>query len=92
MDIFELSSRFHLTAGSGLPVALHISVTLTPSRTTMSVDVTASSMFGGTMVWGMENNGNVLSFLNHIYNSLQIINIFSVSSKFYNHFLCKISR
>lgn len=48
--IFELSSRFHFTDGSGLPLALHLSVTLDPSRTTTSVDVSASSILGGTVM------------------------------------------
>lgn len=51
MEIFELSSRFHLTDGDGLPVARHFSVTLEPSCTTTSVDVSESSMLGGTGIF-----------------------------------------
>lgn len=47
-DIFELSSRRHLIAGSGLPVALHRNVTFAFSRTITSLEVVESSMFGGT--------------------------------------------
>lgn len=57
MDIFELSSRRHLIAGSGLPVALHRSVTLAFSRTITSLDVVESSMFGGTA----EGNAEVVN-------------------------------
>jgi hypothetical protein len=42
------SSRFHLTLGSGEPVAMHVSVTFAPSRTITSVLLSASSMLGGT--------------------------------------------
>lgn len=48
MAILELSSRFHLTVGVGLPVALHLRVTLEPSRTITSLELSESSMFGGT--------------------------------------------
>lgn len=48
IEIFELLSRFHLTDGTGLPDARHFNVTFAPSRTTTSVDVNASSIFGGT--------------------------------------------
>lgn len=40
--------RFHFSDGVGLPVARHLSVTLVPSLATTSVDVSESSMFGGT--------------------------------------------
>uniref|UniRef100_A0A1A9V7E2 Uncharacterized protein n=1 Tax=Glossina austeni TaxID=7395 RepID=A0A1A9V7E2_GLOAU len=43
------SSRFHLIEGSGLPFALHLKVTLSPSRIITSLDVKASSIFGGTV-------------------------------------------
>lgn len=46
--IFWPSSLFHLIEGSGLPLALQRSVTLSPSRTIISLDVNASSIFGGT--------------------------------------------
>lgn len=48
MTILWLSSRFHLMDGSGLPFALQRSVTLSPSRTMTSLEVSASSIFGGT--------------------------------------------
>lgn len=46
--LIAFTYRFHLTEGAGLPVARHFSVTFVPSRATTSVDVMASSMFGGT--------------------------------------------
>lgn len=49
MTILWLSSRFHLIDGSGLPFALQRRVTLSPSRTMTSLEVSASSMFGGTV-------------------------------------------
>lgn len=49
MTILWLSSRFHLMDGSGLPFALQRRVTLSPSRTMTSLEVSASSMFGGTV-------------------------------------------
>lgn len=54
LDDFLLASefdnvyRFHLSDGVGLPVARHLSVTLVPSLATTSVDVSESSIFGGT--------------------------------------------
>lgn len=48
MTILWLSSRFHLMDGSGLPFALQRSVTLSPSRTMTSLEVSASSILGGT--------------------------------------------
>lgn len=48
IDILELSSRFHFTSGAGLPVALHLSIMFSPSRTIMSLELSESSMFGGT--------------------------------------------
>lgn len=48
MDILELSSRRHLIAGSGLPVARQRNVTFAPSRTITSLEVVESSIFGGT--------------------------------------------
>lgn len=48
--ILELSSRFHLMVGVGLPVALHFNVMLAPSRTMMSLELSESSMFGGTAI------------------------------------------
>lgn len=46
----------HRIVGGGLPFARHFSVTFAPSRTTTSVDVWASSMFGGTadMLWNFK--------------------------------------
>lgn len=44
----DIVYRFHLSAGTGLPVARHLSVTLVPSLATTSVDVSESSIFGGT--------------------------------------------
>lgn len=49
MAIFELSSRFHFTVGVGLPVARHFSVTFDPSRTIISLELSESSIFGGTV-------------------------------------------
>lgn len=46
--ILELSSRFHFTVGAGLPVALHLSIMFSPSRTIMSLELSESSMLGGT--------------------------------------------
>lgn len=45
---FDSVYRFHFSDGAGLPVARHLSVTLVPSLATTSVDVSESSMFGGT--------------------------------------------
>lgn len=39
----------HRMVGAGLPFARHLNVTLAPSLTTTSVDVWASSIFGGTL-------------------------------------------
>lgn len=50
IDIFVLSSLFHLIDGIGLPVARHFNVTFDPSRTITSLDVIASSIFGGTVM------------------------------------------
>lgn len=49
MEIFELSSRFHLMVGLGEPLARHVSVTLAPSRTITSLELNESSMVGGTI-------------------------------------------
>lgn len=48
MLILLPSSLFQRTLGSGEPVAIHVSVTLAPSRTITSVLLSASSMLGGT--------------------------------------------
>lgn len=48
MDILELSSRFHLMVGLGEPAARHVSVTLAPSRTITSLELSESSIVGGT--------------------------------------------
>lgn len=55
MLIFVLSSLFHLTVGSGDPVALQTRVSFEPSRTITSLLLWESSIFGGT-----ENNKNTL--------------------------------
>lgn len=42
----------HFTYGSGYPLALHVNVTLVPSRTTISLLVAVSMITGGTInVW-----------------------------------------
>lgn len=46
--IFSMESRFHLTTGVGLPDARHRNVTFEPSRTITSLELSESSMFGGT--------------------------------------------
>lgn len=48
IDISSPSSRLHITYGSGKPFALHVRVTLVPSRTTMSLLVSVSTITGGT--------------------------------------------
>lgn len=48
MAIRELSSRFHLIMGRGLPLARHLSEMLAPSRTMTSLELSESSMLGGT--------------------------------------------
>lgn len=48
--IFSIESRFHLTVGVGLPDARHRSVTFEPSRTITSLELSESSMFGGTRI------------------------------------------
>lgn len=48
MSISVPSSRRHMTYGSGYPLALHCSVTLEPSRTTISLLVCCSRIDGGT--------------------------------------------
>lgn len=64
MTILWLSSRFHLIDGSGLPFALQRRVTLSPSRTMTSLEVSASSMFGGTVREEREKEGSrVLLFM-----------------------------
>ena len=54
--ILELSSLFHFTVGVGLPVALHLSIMFSPSRTIMSLELSESSMFGGTAIEKREEN------------------------------------
>lgn len=49
MAIFSMESRFHLTTGVGLPDALQRNVTFEPSRTITSLELSESSMFGGTI-------------------------------------------
>lgn len=49
MEIFELSSRFHLMVGLGEPLARHVRVTLAPSRTITSLELNESSIVGGTV-------------------------------------------
>lgn len=48
--------RFHFSDGVGLPVARHLSVTLVPSLATTSVDVSESSIFGGTKLATKKKN------------------------------------
>lgn len=45
----SLKLTHHRMVGAGLPFARHLNVTLAPSLTTTSVDVWASSIFGGTL-------------------------------------------
>lgn len=52
--IFSIESRFHLTTGVGLPLALQRSVTFDPSRTIKSLELNESSIFGGTIVESSE--------------------------------------
>lgn len=47
--IFSIESRFHLTIGVGLPDARQRSVTLDPSRTITSLELSESSILGGTV-------------------------------------------
>lgn len=49
MAIFSIESRFHLTVGVGLPDALQRSVTFEPSRTITSLELSESSIPGGTI-------------------------------------------
>lgn len=61
--ILALSSRFHLTVGCGLPVARHFNVTLDPSRTITSLELSESSIFGGTEI--------TLKKIKHFWNLLK---------------------
>lgn len=67
--IFELSSRFHLTDGSGDPVALQLSVILAPSLTVVSLELELSSMFGGTVI----KEKRISTNLNHYIYSEDVI-------------------
>ena len=49
--IFWPSSRRQTILGAGLPVAVHVSVTLSPSLTVTSLVLRSSTMSGGTWTW-----------------------------------------
>lgn len=64
--IFSIESRFHLTTGDGLPDARHRNVTFEPSRTITSLELSESSIWGGTKhlhkIWN-EKKTNVFFFV-----------------------------
>lgn len=53
--IFSIESRFHFTTGNGLPDARHRNVTFEPSRTITSLELSESSIWGGTKKRKKEN-------------------------------------
>jgi hypothetical protein len=67
---FFFLSTHHRIVGDGLPCALHLSVTFAPSRTTTSVDVCASSIFGGT---GSENNIFYVCFVSTVWMNYHLL-------------------
>uniref|UniRef100_A0A0E9XHK8 Uncharacterized protein n=1 Tax=Anguilla anguilla TaxID=7936 RepID=A0A0E9XHK8_ANGAN len=58
---------FHMTVGSGLPMARHMRVTLLPSFTVMSADTLEILAGTCTMRWTLEDLGFLLVRMEHTY-------------------------